>query len=271
MKTVRPPAVAGRFYPGDPVELSRMLDELALDSRDVAPGKCAALLAPHAGYVYSGLTAARTYARAEIPERSVILCPNHTGRGAPFAIMSRGAWETPLGTLDIDEDLAARLLATSRLLEEDSRAHEHEHALEVQLPFLLRRRSDHRFVPICVGRLDYASLDALGRELASVLAPVDPRPLVIISSDMTHYEPARTAKVKDRKAIDRMEALDARGLHDVVLGEHISMCGIAPATVALRALAGLGARGGTLVDYTTSGDRTLDYEDVVAYAGLTFA
>jgi AmmeMemoRadiSam system protein B len=263
--------VAGRFYPGERRELVAMLDALFAEAGSRQPRPARGVLAPHAGYVYSGLTAARTYASCEIPERCLVLCPNHTGRGERFAIQSRGAWETPLGLVPVDEDLAARLLRASPELAEDTRAHEGEHAIEVHLPFLLRRQPGLRFVPICVGGLRLSDLTALGHAMGRAMADLRPRPLVVISSDMTHYEPADVARRKDRSAIAPMERVDAQGLYEVVESQGISMCGIAPATAALACLRDLGATTGHLVDYTNSGDRSGDHSQVVGYAGLTFS
>lgn len=267
---VRPAAVAGRFYPARAPEIRALLAELSAPPQ-LPPVPVRALLVPHAGHVYSGRTALLTYRAAQLPDTFVILCPNHTGRGETFAIQSSGAWETPLGRVPIAEELGAALLAGSTLLVEDGAAHEQEHAIEVQLPMLqLLKEGAAAIVPICVGTLDRTLLERLGAEIAAVLAGFRPEPLVVISSDMTHYEPAAAAAVKDRLAIERLEAVDARGLHDVVRTRRISMCGIAPAVASLAAITALGARSGELVDYSHSGQRTGDDGSVVGYAGLRF-
>ena len=174
----------------------------------------------------------RSIGRLELPARYIILCPNHTGRGEPLAIMSTGAWRTPLGDVPVDEALASALKARFSLLTEDEAAHRFEHALEVQLPFLQVLRQDFRFVPITVGTGQFEVLSALGVAMASAIREAGDQVLVIASSDMNHYESDSVTRVKDRRAIDQILALDPRGLFDVVREAHISMCGYGP-TVAM--------------------------------------
>ncbi len=228
------------------------------------------IIVPHAGYVYSAGVAGEVFSSVEIPERHVILCPNHTGVGSEAAVMSRGSWRMPWGEAPIDEDLAARLLAESPLLSEDASAHRGEHSLEVQLPFLRRFRETFRFVPVTLGRLSLPDCRSLGDAVARVAASGHPPPLLIASSDMSHYEPEALARRKDGAAIDRMLALDPEGLYRVVRSERISMCGVIPATVVLFASLALGATSALLIRYSTSGDVSGDREQVVGYAGLAF-
>ena len=218
--------------------------------------------------MYSGHVAGAVYRRLELPERYVILCPNHTGMGEPLAIMSEGAWHTPLGDADIDEELAAELKQQMPLLSEDDEAHRAEHALEVQLPFLQVLAPGFRFVPITVGTGNYDVLAALGVAIGNTLAKHGSRFLVIASSDMNHYESDSVTRVKDRRAIDQMLALDPRGLYDVVRDGNISMCGYGPAVVMLTAAKKLGATKAELVRYATSGDVSNDRDMVVGYAGI---
>ena len=263
---LRPPAVAGHFYPGSPGELDREVRRL---TRDI-PGKLPArgILVPHAGYAYSGLVAGEVYSAVEIPDREVIFCPNHTGAGAEAAVMTAGGWKMPWGTVPIDEDLARRILAGSSVLSEDRAAHSREHSLEVQLPFLKRFRESFRFVPIALGRLSLEECRSLGEEVAGVLRNESSAPLMIASSDMTHYEPDAVARKKDEKAISRILALDPEGLYRTVRSERITMCGVIPATVVLFAALSLGAREARLIKYATSGDAGGDYAQVVGYAGI---
>jgi hypothetical protein len=263
---IRLPAVAGQFYPGTPAKLSR--DVLRM-TRDI-PGKIPArgILVPHAGYAYSGSVAGEVYSSVEIPDRQIIFCPNHTGAGAEAAVMVHGAWRMPWGDVPIDEELAGRLLEASSLLADDRSAHSGEHSLEVQLPFLRRFRPSFRFVPIALGDLSLSDCRALGEDTAAVLR-VDPAPpLLVASSDMTHYEPEAIARKKDEKAIARILALDPEGLYRTVRSERITMCGVIPATVMLFAALSLGAREARLIKYATSGDVSGDYGQVVGYAGM---
>jgi MEMO1 family protein len=258
----REPAVAGRFYPGRKDDLTREAVGLLADTSRAAPA--VAVLAPHAGYMYSGRVAGATYARVEVPERVVVLCPNHTGLGERVALWPGGAWRTPLGRVPIDPELTAALRACPGV-RDDRTAHLAEHALEVQLPFLQLRRPDVALAALCLGHLSADACVALGDALAHALLA---RPaLLVASSDMSHYISADEARRKDAQALDRFLALDARGLFETVEREDISMCGFIPATVVLAAARGLGALSAELVQYANSGDVNGEHERVVGYAG----
>jgi MEMO1 family protein len=265
---IRRPAVAGSFYPADPKTLERDLDGLTGGRRPPAGPAARALLVPHAGYIYSGRIAASTYLTARLASRVVIMGPNHTGSGEPIAVMPEGAWRTPLGDAPIDAPLAAAILACCPEARRDEVAHRREHSLEVQVPFLQRLVDGLSIVPICVGTHRLASLLALGRAVAEALRSVPGETLLLMSSDMSHYVPAAVAESQDRKALDRVLALDPEGLHRVVLGEDISMCGMAPAVAGLMAVRESGAATARLVAYGNSGERTGDFDSVVAYAGV---
>ena len=271
---IRQPAVAGRFYPRNAQRLREEIETFT--TVRAAADQCAAepairalgCIVPHAGYVYSGAVAGALYRRLELPSRFVILCPNHTGQGEPLAIMSEGAWHTPLGDAPIDSEVAENLKSVMALLSEDPQAHRYEHALEVQLPFLQVLRPDFRFVPITVGTSDFQALSALGIAIGNALTKLGEPAMVIASSDMNHYENDSVTRAKDNRAIEQVLALDARGLYDTVREAHISMCGYAPATVMLTAAREMGATGAELVRYATSGDVSGDRDMVVGYAGI---
>ena len=277
---VRTPAVAGRFYPGRAEDLLREVREFTSPSKTpIETGRIDAIgcVAPHAGYIYCGGVSGAVYSRLKIPERCVILCPNHTGKGRPLAIMANTTWQTPLGEVAADADMAARLLRRFPALQEDSAAHRAEHAIEVQLPFLQASRPELKIVPIAIGTSDFDVLRGLGETLAGVIADHheedqkaerQAKVLIIASSDMNHYESDTITRIKDHKAIERVLAMDARGLWEVVLNEDISMCGFGPTVVMLTAAKLLGATSATLVKYATSGDVSGDYESVVGYAGI---
>jgi len=264
MEPLRHPAVAGRFYPEDPDTL--LSDLRSFLRAQEAPRPALACMVPHAGYIYSGSVAGAVFADLEIPPRCLLLCPNHTGRGRPLAIMSHGAWQTPLGSIPIDSQLAETLKQRCPLLNEDAEAHRGEHAIEVVLPFLQQGRPQLTFVPIALGTGHLAALEQLGEAVAAV-AREQPM-LIIASSDMNHYENDQITRMKDTKAIDRMLALDARGLYEVVLQEDISMCGFGPAVAMLTAAKRLGATSARLIKYATSGDVFGEREMVVGYAGV---
>jgi AmmeMemoRadiSam system protein B len=260
----REPAVAGRFYPGDPVTLAATLRRLL--HSDVEPAPALALMGPHAGYVYSGAILGETYAAVKIPPTVVVMSPNHTGRGARQSLWSGGPWLTPNGPVQIDDELAAAIEAkTSATF--DRAAHRHEHAIEVHIPFIHACREDARIVPITLGRLDYPDCERLGRALAEVIRAHPTDVLIAASTDMSHYVDAATAERMDRMALDAVLALDPSRLHRTVEEHQISMCGYVPTTVALVAAKALGATTSELVRYGNSGEASGDYDRVVGYAG----
>jgi MEMO1 family protein len=264
--TIRYPAVAGRFYPRDPDDLRADVESfLSPQKKTIAALGC---IVPHAGYMYSGLVAGAVYAGLDLPRRCILMCPNHTGVGQPLAILSQGVWETPLGQVAIDSQLADALKQRFALLTEDAVAHRAEHAAEVQLPFLQVRRPDCTFVPIALGTSRYEILEALGHAIADTLQALGEPVLIIASSDMNHYENDAVTRQKDHKAIERILVMDARGLFDVVMNENISMCGFGPTVAMLTAARQMGAAVAELVKYATSGDISGDRERVVGYAGV---
>ena len=267
---LRPAAVAGRFYPADPDDLrAEARAYLAqTSSTNQAPLRALGCIAPHAGYVYSGHVAGAVFARVEVPKRCIVMCPNHTGMGRALAIMSEGAWQTPLGEVPIDPELAGALKQKFPALQEDSAAHRAEHAAEVELPFLLLRQPELKFVPIALGTGQFEVLEQLGRALADVIAARNDSVLIVASSDMNHYESDAVTRVKDHRAIERILTLDPRGLFDVVTQQNISMCGFGPAVAMLTAARQLGAKSAELVKYATSGDISGDRDMVVGYAGV---
>jgi len=260
--TKRPPAVAGQFYPDDPNELraevARFIGDAAAARRRIG------VVAPHAGYVYSGATAGKVYAATEVPERVVVLAPNHTGRGGERAAWARGVLGLPGGGVPVDEELCERLIRQG-VVEDDREAHRREHALEVQLPFLQARNPSVKVTPVVLGGLRLEECEALGRALAEA-APADA--LVVASSDMNHYLDDATTRVRDRMALDPLLALDERRLYMTVVREDISMCGFIPATVMLAFARARGAKHAELVGYATSGDAFGDRKRVVGYAGV---
>lgn len=271
---IRQPAVAGRFYPGNAqhlrTEVETFTTERAAAGQQAAEPKIPAVgcVVPHAGYIYSGAVAGAVYRRLELPRRYVILCPNHTGMGEPLAIMSSGAWRTPLGDARVDVELAGGLKDAMPLFSEDLEAHRYEHALEVQLPFLQVLQPGFQFVPITVGTSSFEVLSAVGNAIGDVLASLPKPAMVIASSDMNHYESDGVTRVKDRLAIDQVLALDPRGLYDTVRQGHISMCGYGPATIMITAARKMGATKAELIRYATSGDTSEDRDMVVGYAGI---
>lgn len=268
---LRLPAVAGRFYPSDPKELTSLVRQYSQPSSQHPAATVRACLVPHAGYMYSGHVAGAVYARIAFPQKVIVLGVRHYPRGEPAAILSSGAWRTPLGDAPIDASLAEELRRQCTLLREDSVAHSGEHSLEVQVPFLQVLAPGFTFVPVALGTVRFESLVNVGEALAHVLQDSKEGVLLLTTSDLNHYEDDATTRVKDHKAIDRLLGLDARGLYDTCRNEDISMCGLGPAVAMLTALNKLGAGKSELVKYATSADVSGDRSQVVGYAGMVFS
>lgn len=263
---IRPPAVAGRFYPSDPETLAKQIAQfVSSTSEKVSALGC---VVPHAGYMYSGHVAGAVYASVEIPKKCIVLGPRHLPRGEPMAILSQGSFVTPLGEAQIDAQMAKALADACPGLREDAVAHEREHSLEVQIPFLQVLSRQFQFVPVVLATDRYGAIEELGRAVAKVVTAESEPVLVIASTDMNHYEDDAITRVKDGRAIERILALDPRGLYDTVRGEGITMCGYAATTAMLIAMRDLGAMEARLVRYATSGDASGDIEQVVGYAGI---
>jgi len=268
---LRLPAVAGRFYPSDPVELTALVHKYAKADSQAAPVRVRACLVPHAGYIFSGHVAGAVFGRIFLPKRILILGVRHYPRGEPAAILSSGAWRTPLGDAPIDEALAGALRKACPLLREDSVAHSAEHSLEVQLPFLQVLVSGFTFVPVALGTVRFEDLVTVGEAIARILETAKEDVLLLTTSDLNHYEDDAISRLKDHKAIEQLLARDARGLYDTCRNENISMCGLGPAVAMLTALNVLGAKNSDLVKYATSADVSGDRDAVVGYAGMIFS
>lgn len=272
MTRVRPPAVAGSFYEGTPERLAAQVDR-CFAANPPAPRKERFLgaVVPHAGLMYSGHVAAAFYASVELPKRLIILCPNHTGAGHFAAIHREGAWRTPFGDAAVDTPLADALMARTKLLADDVRAHAREHSLEVQLPFLQRLLPDFTFVPICLGAHRYDYAEEIGRAIAAVVKEEREPVAILASSDLNHYEDQRTTLRKDQLAIDEVLRRNPRELWRVVDEHDVSMCGFIPATTMLIAVNELGATEAKLIKHATSGDINGDYGRVVGYGAIKVA
>lgn len=263
---MRSPVVAGQFYPASPSQLKSMIEKMV----DVKAEKqeVIGLLSPHAGYIYSGPVAGAVISRIKFKDTFIIMGPNHTGRGKPLSIVTEGTWQTPLGKVEIDAELGKRILATSKYLHEDSLAHQYEHSIEVQIPFLQYFKPDVKIVPIVLGYATGEIYREIGQGIARVVKESKKSAVIMASSDMTHYEPDESARSKDMQAIDAILNLNEAELLKRVQELDISMCGFAPATSLISAAKELGANTAELVKYQTSGDTSGDYSSVVGYAGI---
>jgi AmmeMemoRadiSam system protein B len=267
---VRPAAVAGRFYPADAAQLAAMVDDLLAGQR-LAQTWPAAML-PHAGLIYSGHIAANVLKRLAIPRTVIVIGPKHTALGVDWAVAPHQSWTFPGGTLSSDPELTQQLCDAIPGLEMDALAHQREHAIEVELPFLARLAPQSRVVGIAIGSGDLASCQRFAQGLASVLKKREDRPLLLISSDMNHFATDAENRRLDALALAALERLDPTALYETVTEHQISMCGLLPAVIVLETLRLLdGLHKTERVGYATSADVSGDTSRVVGYAGMLFS
>ena len=276
---LRQPAVAGSFYDGDSKSLNIQIENCFLHK--IGPGKLPSavlagerkivgLISPHAGYVYSGPVAAHGFYKIALdgtPDTIIILGPNHRGFGEDVSIMAEGKWKTPLGELEIDAEMAEDILKNSKIIKNDKKAHQYEHSIEVQLPFIQYIfGKDIKFVPICMTRQDIDTDIEIAKSICSSV--VDKNILIIASSDFTHYEPQEYAENVDKQAINAILEFNPKKLYDIIYRQNLTMCGPGPITVMLIVCETLGAKKAELLKYATSGDVSGMYDQVVGYASL---
>jgi MEMO1 family protein len=263
---VRQPAVAGKFYTANPEELRQELAEMVPQGEGE---HVLGIVAPHAGYVYSGKMAGKVYGAIKVPNTVLVIGPNHTGMGSLASLWPSGEWLTPLGRVPVNRRLSELILKHTPQVREDVAAHRFEHSLEVQLPFLQYKNPEVSIAALCLSVFDFDSASALGNGIADAIKEYGEEVLIVASSDMTHYESARSAREKDDLALAQIAALDPEQLLKVCREKEITMCGVMPATVMLIAAKKLGATKSRLVGYTNSGEVNGDQQRVVAYAGIT--
>jgi hypothetical protein len=264
---VRPARFAGDWYSGSAETLRREVEGYIAAGGEAAPAL--GLVAPHAGYVYSGPIAGKGYATVEMTPTVIVLAPPHRQAGAAVSVWSGGAWQTPLGEIPIDEGLRDIVLERCGAAEFDDTAHIDEHSLELQLPFLQVRRADVKIVPVAVATRDAGTLASLGAACAAAAREAEGgSALIVASSDMNHFESEAVSKRKDGLALERARELDAEGMLAVVEREGVSMCGVAPAAAMLFAAKELGGSEAEVVAYGTSADVTGDTDRVVGYAAV---
>ena len=295
----RMPIVAGRFYPAEP-DLLRQEVLAALAAAPSAPdgphsdgprtGRLLGLMLPHAGYIYSGRVAGATLAcpwndkgkdrwndsttGASLPQRLVLLCPNHTGQGHPLGVWPDGQWLTPLGSVPVDAAMANGLCATG-IFAPDTLSHLGEHSIEVLLPFLQclpqPPQGARIITPVCVGEHRPQVLHKAGLALAAAIKASQNSGQdvgIIVSSDMNHYESQQATIARDARVLQAALNCDPAALLSTVAAEHSSMCGVRGLALALFAAQELGSPRAELVTYDTSATASGDTSHVVGYAGL---
>jgi hypothetical protein len=274
--------VAGQFYEGDAEALRAQIKNCFLNelgpkklpnvNLDIHPRNIVGLICPHAGYMYSGPVAASAFYELALdgkPDTVVLMGPNHTGYGSALSLMREGVWRTPLGDIEINTEMANKITHETTVIDVDELAHRYEHSIEVQLPFLqFLYGNTFKIVPICFLMQDYDSAVEVGRALAEALDGTNT--VVIASSDMTHYEPAKTAAAKDQAALKAVTNMDARRFYETVETRNITACGYAPITALITYAKGVNAKEAELLSYHNSGDVTGDYSSVVGYAAVSF-
>jgi len=274
---VRKPAVSGMFYAGTPEELREQIQWCYLHElgpgavprvNEEGPRKIVALVVPHAGYVYSGPVAAHAYkelADDGMFDTAVIIGPNHTGYGPLVSVWAGSPWETPLGKVEINKELARKLLGG--VIEEDELAHIHEHSIEVQLPWLQHLYGGLKIVPITMLAQDMET----ARELGEAIYKAGDNTIIIASSDFTHYEPHLVATEKDRSMIEAIISLDEEELYKRRELLNCTMCGYGPVASAIVAAKESGAKTATLLKYATSGELIGDFSAVVGYGSIVIS
>jgi AmmeMemoRadiSam system protein B len=266
---VRPPAVAGTFYPGSQEEIDRWLDEHL--PTDKPRSTYSAAMVPHAGWTYSGKIAAEVLSQIEFPKTVIIIGPKHTPLGVDWAVAPHAKWSLPGGELDSDPELVKILAERIPGLELDALAHQKEHGIEVELPMIRRLAPRAKVVGIALAGGTLEKLGEFAECLAEVIREMPEPPLLLISSDMNHFASDTETRRLDEMALVELDKLDPDGLFRTTTEHHISMCGMRPAVVILKTLKALGGlTEAERTGYATSADVTGEKSRVVGYAGMLF-
>ena len=271
---VRKPVGAGTFYTGTPKELKEQIEwcykhelgpGVVPQVNKAGPRKIVALVVPHAGYIYSGPVAAHAYkelAEDGVFDTVVILGPNHTGYGAPVSVWTESSWETPLGEVKVNEELARKVVGG--IIGADETAHIYEHSIEVQLPWLQHLYGELKIVPIAMLAQDVET----AREVGKAISKTGDNTIIIASSDFTHYEPHSIATEKDKSMIEAIVNFDEEMLYERRGLLSCTMCGYGPVASAIVAAKEMKAKTANLLKYATSGDTTGDFSRVVGYGSI---
>ncbi len=282
---IRKPAVSGLFYDDDPEILRKAIENCF--KHELGPGEIPKLntsnhlndneiygiLAPHAGYSYSGPIAAHAYyhlVKQGFPETFIILCPNHTGIGSGVSIFDEGIWNTPLGDIEIDNEFATELLNNVDIINSDSSAHLKEHSCEIHLPFLQYFTNNFKIVPIVMWMQDIETSNDLSRGIVEIANKLKTSISIIASTDLTHYAPKEIAYKQDKLILDKIASMDEIGMMNEINKFNITMCGYGPTMTTIKATRKLGANKCEILKYATSGDISGDSSSVVGYCSGIF-
>ncbi len=268
---IRKPAVAGAFYPGDPVQLSKTIAEyFAKSEKKALPGRPIALVSPHAGYAYSGPTAAAAYKQVEGEDYDtvVVISPSHTVFFQGASVFNGDAYQTPLGEIPVDKELSQKIASINRSVFLSNKGHtggsvRGEHSLEVQLPFLQQVLGRFKLVAIVMGEQEETTSRALGEVLGSALEGENA--LIVASTDLSHFHPEKEARKLDGHIKKAVEEFNPDRLLGILSSGQGEACGGGPVASALIAARRLGAEDVEITGYTTSGETTGDFDEVVGY------
>jgi AmmeMemoRadiSam system protein B len=267
---IRKAGWAGRFYPRAEKDIRLQMVEYSCKVEKRIKAK--AIIVPHAGYVYSGHVAGEVYSRTVLPDRFIIVSPNHWEGRTSVAMDMNEQWETPLGFVNLDMDLSDLIFKYTDKIKKTSAPHEKEHAIEVQLPFLqYYLNNDFRFIPITMLTPSISVMNNIARAFSSAVEESGDDVLLIASSDMSHYISQSEAQRLDGMAIEKMLSLEPAGLYKTVMENGVSMCGLHAVYTVMTAALELGCTKADLIKYSTSGDTSGDYDEVVGYAGVIFS
>ena len=280
---LRKPAVAGFFYPDNPTELKKLIEDCFLDDDGVS--KIPKLnifegsdypihvMVPHAGYQYSGAIAANGYCNIVqngFPEVFIILSPNHTGLGSEVSVFNEGEWITPLGNVDVDKEFADEIISFSDIATADFSAHIREHSIEVQLPFLQYFSNDFKIVPITMGSQSFTASSDLAKAIFEAGNKLGKSYCVIASTDLSHFNNQEKANKVDGFVLEDISEMNEFKLFEEVIQYNITMCGYGPVMTTISLSKMSGKTNCEILAYGTSGDVTGDFSSVVGYASGIF-
>lgn len=269
--SIRRASFAGSFYTDDAADLSAQIDSFLKEAGEKKKNGVVGLISPHAGYIYSGPVAAHAY--AAVAGRSfdavVVLAPSHRARFDGFCVMSSGSYETPLGVIPIQEQLASRLSSTPlAFFNRDVDAL--EHSLEVQLPFLQKTIGQFSLVPVIVGTTDLTVCRKIAHDISDAIKGYEGKVLVVISTDLSHYHPYDEAKRLDAKVRAALEKFDEKILSDLLAEGEAEACGEGPLIAGIALVKLMGASRCTVLHCANSGDTAGDRHRVVGYLAAAF-
>lgn len=266
-ESVRPSILEGSWYPKDPIALSKMVEGFLKEAdKDVCQGMLKALIVPHAGYVYSGQVAAHGYAllREFRIHRVILVGPSHRKSFSGASVNLQAGYRTPLGVVPVDQSFAKRLIHESELIRWIPEAHEREHSLEIQLPFLQKVITSFQIVPILMGTQNWETCRTLSQVIVKTLGP-SPGTLLLASTDLSHFHSYAKAKALDHTFIDLVDSMEPQALSRALSQRKTEACGGGPTVTVLLAARQVGANRACILRYANSGDVTGDHSRVVGY------